>query len=240
MPRRLTSHRTWPASPAGTRETLDVVACEIAALSDHESQSAVRVILTREAMTLLAGLARQHGAPTRATALDRLRRLQTMAAALADLCDGLDPMTREVLTAGRGTAPDLSAASAAYALALAADEARKGLIDATAPTPGPGNLADRLWGDPRLALCRSCVRIVASFAGRAACSSSPGGLVHRAAAAVWDYATGEIGEEAGLERYLAQAMRSGHVVKGCCADPAPAISTIPFPLGECGEGAALE
>lgn len=208
MPRRLTAHRAWPASPAGDGEAIDAVAREIAGSADAERYASVRLALVRESLTLLERLRRQGCAPTRAQAFERLRRLHGAAACLADLCAGLDPVTRGLLAVAMEAPADHVAASLARALAHAADVARRDLVRATAPTPGPGNLADRLWGDPRLALCHACCRVIASFAA-SSCSSSPGGLLHRTAAAVWDHATGEDAEDAGLERYLALAVRQG-------------------------------
>ncbi|MBU8544327.1 MULTISPECIES: hypothetical protein [Roseomonadaceae] len=219
MSRRLTSHRCWPAAPAGARDSIHAIAVEIAG-GVAKSVAPICTALEAEAVALLRRLARQGGAPTRAVAVERLRRLQAAAAALAQACADLDPVTLSLLAARSATLPLRAAVVMARRIADSANVARLDLVNATPPTPGPGNLADRLWGDPRLSLCRGCCGIVSAFAGKDACSSSPGGLVHRTAAAVWDRATGEVGEEAGLERYVAMALSMTRAADagGCSAE----------------------
>jgi hypothetical protein len=74
--------------------------------------------------------------------------------------------------------------------------------------PGPGNLADAIYGSPRFTLCCAAVRLVTHFRGAAACVSTPGGLVYRIAAAIWQHATDEDPEAFALDRYLRAAVSS--------------------------------
>lgn len=208
MPRSATHGRGWPQRPAGDETELRAVLLDLA--GPDEGRQRLALVACRDvAGALLEDLGLHASAPGRREAQLQLAQLRGTALSLAGLLGNLHPVMRGLVSAH--VAMEISALLRDADLRLVAaaiDRALAALPEGSLARPGPGNIADLVRGDPRLRLCRAAARIVIAFRGRCACSSTPGGLLYRLAAAIWTFATGEDAEAFGLERYVLAAVQA--------------------------------
>ena len=199
MPASALSGRQWPPAPIGRADVLSPIAAELAQ-GDARRHDDSMAELGRLSGALVSDLRRHARAPGRSEGRRQIQRLQQAAATLVEAAACLHPSLAPLLGHPHEDAALVGRAIADRAGALLAELAREDLA-----RPGPGSFAQMMWGDPRLRLCRGAARLVIAQRGDSCCSSTPGGLLYRVAAAVWEHAVAEDAECFGLDRYVLQA-----------------------------------
>lgn len=234
MHRRNALHRSLPDTAPGALDELEEIALAICGvrhqdrnrLANRSKIQLMNTYLRGIATLLLIELKEQYDAPT-AKELDKeLNMILSMTADASKKMQSLSEFSKKILNCVYRS--ELSKRNAVNSMQperqVSAEQAlevihaavrnlvlgwRKGVLWPVTPTcPGRSRSRQRLLGDARAHTAWFVAKLVKDEQGLEAVSSDESGLVYRAVANLWCYATGLPEEGANLRKYIRQGTRA--------------------------------